>query len=80
MDSSEQHRHRCEVRQVLAWRVERGLQWVREWLDGGVIVNGRPTPSIEQVRGVEAAKRLRDDCRTQWARGSRGEPGVWKED
>ena len=59
-------------------RFERGLQWVREWLDGGVIVNGRPTPSIEKVRGDAAAKRLRDDCREQWARGSRGEPGVWR--
>lgn len=72
------NRHRCEVRQVLAWRIQRGLDWVRAWLDGGTIVNGRPTPSIEQARGVEAAKRLRDDCRTQWAAGNRGAPGDWR--
>lgn len=78
MDCSERHRHRCEVRHVLRWRFERGLQWVREWLDGGVIVNGRPTPSIEKVRGDAAAKRLRDDCREQWARGNRGVGDDWR--
>jgi hypothetical protein len=60
-------RHRCEVRQVLAWRVQHGLQWVREWLAG-----------VGKARGEPAAKRLRDACREQWAAGNRGDPGDWR--
>lgn len=67
MDASEQHRHRCEVRQVLAWRVERGLDWVKGWLAG-----------VPKFRGQAGADRLRDDCRTQWAAGNRGARDDWR--
>ena len=63
----EEHRHRCEVRQVLAWRVQHGLEWVKEWLDG-----------VAKKRGQAAADRLRADCRTQWAAGNRGEWSDWR--
>lgn len=63
----EDARHRAEVRQVLAWRVQHGLEWVREWLAG-----------VEAKRGADAAARLRADCREQWSRGSRGEHGDWR--
>lgn len=66
MRSDEEHRHRCEVRSVLRWRVSDGGDWVREWLAG-----------VAKARGQAAADRLRDDARDQWAKGSRGEPGVW---
>lgn len=64
---AEDDRHRCEVRQVLAWRVQHGLEWVRAWLDG-----------VQQKRGADAAARLRADCREQWANGNRGEGGDWR--
>jgi hypothetical protein len=64
---AEEHRHRCEVRQVLAWRVQFGPEWVKDWLDG-----------VGKKRGPAAADRLRNDCRTQWAAGNRGEPGDWR--
>ncbi len=60
-------RHRCEVRQVLAWRVQHGLQWVRDWLAG-----------VEAKRGRDAAEQLRSDCREQWAAGNRGDHGDWR--
>jgi hypothetical protein len=67
VDASEDHRHRCEVRQVLAWRVQHGLEWVRQWLAG-----------VDAKRGADAAARLRADCREQWAAGNRGAPGDWR--
>jgi len=67
-DTEEQHRHRCEVRQLLRWRQERGLAWVRDWLAG-----------VERKRGAEAAQRLRADGSEQWLRGNRGERGAWFE-
>jgi hypothetical protein len=63
----EEHRHRAEVRQVLAWRVQHGLEWVRAWLDG-----------VQQKRGADAAARLRSDCREQWQHGNRGAHGDWR--
>lgn len=78
VDSSEQHRHRCEVRQVLRWRVERGLTWVRCWLDGYIDSDGRRVPSVEQARGKAAGERLRADCREQWQRGNRGAADDWR--
>ncbi|HOW49405.1 MAG TPA: hypothetical protein PLB26_17325 [Rubrivivax sp.] len=65
--SSEEHRHRCEVRAVLAWRVQHGQEWAQDWLDG-----------VAARRGAAAAQRLREDCRAQWAKGNRGEPGDWR--
>jgi hypothetical protein len=68
MDSSEQHRHRCETRQLLAWRAQRGKEWLREFLSG-----------IERKRGPAAADRLRYDIAEQWKLGSRGERGDWRQ-
>jgi len=65
-DEIERERHRCEVRQVIRWRKERGLAWVRDWLAW-----------VERKRGAEAAKRLRADGSEQWLRGNRGELGAW---
>lgn len=33
MDHAEQHRHRCEVRQVLRWRRQMGSEWAKAYLD-----------------------------------------------
>lgn len=66
MDIAE-HRHRCEVRAVLRWRVIEGGDWVRDWLAG-----------VEQKRGKAAADQLREDARRQWSLGNRGEPGDWR--
>jgi hypothetical protein len=74
----EQHRHRCEVRQVLAWTVERGGDWVHGWLYGRTDSGGRRIKGVADVRGQAAAGRLRDDAREQWRRGNRGEPGDWR--
>lgn len=59
-------RHRCEVRQVLAWRTE----------DRGKAMDY--LAMVRQKRGDQAADRLEKDCRTQWERGSRGERGDWR--
>ena len=60
-----EHRHRCEVRQVLAWRTE----------DRGKAMDY--LARVRQKRGDQAADRLEKDCRTQWEKGSRGEYGKW---
>lgn len=77
MDRSEQHRHRCEVRQVLAWRVEHGIEWVKAWLDG-TVVDGKRQRGAVDYRGKEATDRLRNDAREQWQRGNRGAHGDWR--
>lgn len=62
----EQHRHRCEVRRVLAMRIEsqsRALNFIE---------------LVRQRRGNDAADILAESCRGQWERGNRGEWGVWK--
>lgn len=64
LPTHEEHRHRCEVRAVLKWRVERGSAWVHAWLE-----------RAEKVRPVA---RLRRDCAEQWAKGNRGEWGDWR--
>lgn len=58
------HRHRCEVRQLLLWRQQHGMQWVREWLDAAA--KRRDT------------QQLRSDATQQWARGNRGQHGDWR--
>lgn len=76
----EPHRHRCEVRQVLQWRVDRGSNWVRQWINGGRDqATGKPVRGVRQVRGDAAADRLLDDCLQQWQLGNRGDPGDWRE-
>lgn len=68
MDASPEHRHRCEVRAVLRWRVTDGAEWVRAWLRG-----------VAQARGKTAAQLLHADAAEQWANGNRGQPGDWRE-
>lgn len=67
MDHSPEHRHRCEVRQVLAWRAERGLRHALDFI-----------AAVCKFRGEAAAQQLRDDCRTQWSAGNRGADGDWR--
>lgn len=78
MDATEQHRHRCEVRAVLRWRVTEGGEWVQRWLYGYTDDGGRKVKGVAQTRGQAAADRLRDDCRDQWAKGNRGAAGDWR--
>ena len=33
MDNTEQTRHRCEIRQLLRWRKERGSAWAAGYLE-----------------------------------------------
>lgn len=63
----EEHRHRSEVREWMRRRRVKGIQWLR-----GVLMD------IERKRGKQAAERLRNDIRTQWELGNRGEPGDWR--
>lgn len=63
----ETHRHRCEVRQLLRWRVEHGREWLRQWLAG-----------VERVRGKGTLQRLEADIRQQWERGNRGARDDWR--
>ena len=61
----ETERHRCEVRQVLAWRTadrDSALKYLSV---------------VRQKRGNQAADQLETDCKDQWAKGSRGERGKW---
>lgn len=65
--TKEDLRHRCEVRQVLAWRAEdrnKALEYL-------ALVNKK--------RGQDVATKLEKDCREQWSKGNRGEKGVWIE-
>ena len=60
----EEYRHQCEVRQLLAWRKERGLQWFRQYIS-------------DHGFGGRKAKLL-GDVAEQWKLGNRGEKGLWK--
>lgn len=60
----ETYRHQCEVRQLLKWRTERGLQWFREYI------------STHGFGGRKA--KLLGDVAEQWKLGNRGEKGIWK--
>lgn len=66
-DSSEQHRHRCEVRQVLKWTAK----------DSGA--GKRYLQAVERARGKDAADTLRKDLIAQWKAGNRGAEGDWRE-
>ena len=63
-DNSEQHRHRCEVRQVLKWRTQDRNKAI-EYLS-----------IVRNKRGDRTAQLLEKDCREQWQLGSKGEDGV----
>ena len=57
-----EHRHRCEVRQVLAWRTED---------------RAKAMDYLIKVKEARREK-LERDCRTQWERGNRGKWGDWR--
>ena len=62
--SDEEQRHRCEIRQLLAWRKEWGLQRFQRYL---------------QTAGFDSRRaKLREDIADQWSKGNRGEKGLWK--
>ena len=60
----EEYRHQCEVRQLLKWRTQRGLQWFRQYIS-------------DHGFGGRKAKLL-GDVTEQWKLGNRGEKGIWK--
>ena len=66
MDNSEQHRHRCEVRQILEWRTEDRNKAI-EYLS-----------IVCKKRGDRVAQLLEKDCKIQWTKGNRGLNGEWK--
>lgn len=62
----EEERFRCEVRQILKWRVQ-DRNKAMEYL-----------ALVEKRRGEAVAAKLRNDARSQWEKGSRGINGEWK--
>ena len=62
--TDEKQRHQCEVRQLLKWRKEWGLQRFQGYL---------------QTAGFDTRRaKLREDIADQWSKGNRGEDGLWK--
>ena len=64
--TSEEFRHRCEVRWLICERVRRGklgAPWLRDYLERPAVKLRRPA--------------LERDIRLQWALGNRGEWGEW---
>ena len=57
-----EHRFRCEVRQILAWRTED---------------RGKAMDYLARVKGDRRDK-LEKDCRIQWELGNRGKKGDWR--
>ena len=64
--NSEEHRWRCEVRQVLKWRTQDRNKAI-EYLS-----------IVRKKRGDRTAQLLEKDCKTQWTLGNRGLNGEWK--
>ena len=60
----EEERHKAEVRQLLAWRKEWGLQRFQGYLQNPRFDSRRP--------------KLVGDFAEQWKRGNRGEKGDWR--
>jgi hypothetical protein len=63
---TEEYRHQCEVRAVLAWRTadrDSALKYLSV---------------VRQKRGHEAADQLEADCKSQWGLGNRGKKGDWR--
>jgi hypothetical protein len=65
---SEAYRHQCEVRDIIAKRVQKGRPWAIGHLS-----------KIEDARGRKARLALEKDILQQWNLGNRGEPGCWFE-
>jgi hypothetical protein len=63
-NTDEEYRHQCEVRQLIKWRKEWGLQRFQRYLQ----TNGF-SPRIAK---------LREDIADQWAKGNRGQKGDWR--
>jgi len=63
VSQTETERHRCEVRTLLRFSVNKGEAWVRDYL------------ADKRVAGRAAA--LRADLNEQMARGNTGEHGQW---
>lgn len=78
-DASELHRHRCEVRQILRWRQEKGRTWVHAFINGTKDDHGRLIKGIRQTRSDAAADRILADCAQQWGLGNDGTGGRWLE-
>jgi hypothetical protein len=64
-DNLEQHRHMCEVRQILKWRTQDRNKAI-EYLS-----------IVRNKRGDRTAQLLEKDCREQWTLGNRGNEGDW---
>ena len=62
----EEERHRCEVRQVLRWRVQ----------DRNKAINY--IELVRKRRGDKMANSLHKDSADQWVAGNRGLEGDWK--
>lgn len=64
--NTEEHRHQCEVRQVLVWRTEdrdKALSYLS---------------LVRKRRGDDVCTKLELDCKKQWTAGNRGERGDWR--
>lgn len=66
MDDLEDERHKAEVRYVLQLRVQ-DRNKAMEYL------------SLVREKRKEKAKKLEDDCKSQWNLGNRGDKGEWYE-
>ena len=62
--SNETYRHQCEVRQLIRWRKEWGLQRFQRYLETYGFSN--------------RIAKLRTDIADQWSKGNRGENKSWK--
>jgi len=62
--TDEEQRHQCEVRQLIKWRKEWGLQRFQGYL---------------QTNGFSSRiAKLRTDIADQWAKGNTGQKGDWR--
>ena len=60
----ETYRHQCEVRQLIKWRQEWGLQRFQRYL---------------QANGFSSRiAKLREDIADQWSKGNRGQDKDWR--
>lgn len=67
MDTTEQHRFRCEVRHFLKLRHEEGEGARDAYLEASL-----------KKRGAAATDALRAAAVAQWKKGNRGNPGDWR--
>jgi len=61
--NDEEHKHRCEVRWCIKTRMERGVNWLRQYLANDSLAPRR--------------RELEQDILDQWNKGNRGDKGVW---